>query len=237
MRVAALYDIHGNLPALEAVLAELRRSGGVDEIVVGGDVVWGPMQSECIDLLRELGAMFIYGNCEWDVLHPSSDVDRWCQARLSERDRAFVATWPLQLEFEIDDLGVTVFCHATPANNEAILTRITPDRVVAAALSGTDGSLVVCGHTHVQFDRQLPGGPRLVNAGSVGLPYEGADGAYWALVGPDIDLRRTVYDTERATAELRATMVPGFDEIFEPALAGRVTANEATAEFESNRGA
>ena len=68
MRVAALYDVHGNLPALEAVLADLERDGGVDEIVVGGDVLWGPMQSECLSLLQNMGATFVSGNCERDVL-------------------------------------------------------------------------------------------------------------------------------------------------------------------------
>jgi hypothetical protein len=83
----------------------------------------------------------------------------------------------------------------------------------------------------------VPGAPRLVNAGSVGLPYEGAAGAYWALVGPDIELRRTPYDLERAVAELRRTAFPRFDEVFARSLRGDVTAAEATTEFESKRGA
>lgn len=237
MRVAAIYDVHGNLPALEAVLAELEREGGADEIVVGGDVLWGPMQSECIDLLLDVRAVFVAGNCERDVLHPGSDVDRWCNARLSERERALVASWPLKLDREIDGLGSVVFCHATPHDNETILTRITPDDDVVAALADTDAAIVVCGHTHVQFDRQVRLGPRLVNVGSVGLPYEGAAGAYWAFVGPEIDLRQSVYDVERALADLRATTFPRFDEIFARPLAGQVTADEATTEFESKRGA
>jgi predicted phosphodiesterase len=237
MRVAALYDIHGNLPALEAVLAELVREGGVDEIVVGGDVLWGPMQSECLERLLKVGATFVSGNCERDVLHPDSDVDRWCSERLVESERTFVASWPLAVERHIEGLGPVVFCHATPHDDETILTRITPDEAVAAALAGTEAAVVVCGHTHVQFDRQVPGGPRLVNVGSVGLPYEGAGGAYWAFVGPDIDLRRTPYDVEQAVAELEETTFPQFDEIFARSLGGHVTANEATTEFESRRGA
>lgn len=237
MRVAALYDVHGNRPALEAVLAELEREGGADEIVVGGDVLWGPLQSECIELLLDVGAVFVAGNCERDVLHPGSDVDRWCNARLSEPDRARIASWPLWLRREIDGLGSVLFCHATPDDNETILTRITPDADVAAAFTGTCAAVVLCGHTHVQFDRQVPGGPRLVNVGSVGLPYEGAAGAYWAFVGPEIELRRTVYDFERALADLRATAFPHFEEIFARSLGGQITAGEATTEFESKRGA
>jgi predicted phosphodiesterase len=237
VKIAALYDIHGNLPALEAVLAELEQVGGVDEIVVGGDVLWGPMSSGCLQLLRRAGATFVSGNCERDVLHPDSEVDTWCNERLGDGERAFVETWPPIVERTIDGLGTVVFCHATPRSDVQILTRITPDEAVVAALAGTEAAGVVCGHTHVQFDRQVPEGPRLVNAGSVGLPYEGAPGAFWALLGPEIDLRRTTYDVERAISGLRETAFPRFDEIFARALEGRVTASEATKEFEGRRGA
>jgi predicted phosphodiesterase len=237
VQVAALYDVHGNLPALEAVLAELEREGGADEIVVGGDVLWGPMQSECLELLQEVGATFVSGNCERAVLNPDSDADRWCNERLVERERVFVASWPLVVERDINGLGPVVFCHATPRDDEAILTRITPDTAVAAALAGIDASVVVCGHTHVQFDRQVPDGPRLVNAGSVGLPYEGVQGAFWALLGPGIDLRSTAYDVELSLAQLREKGFPGFDEIFARSHQGKVAAGDATAEFESRRGA
>ena len=95
MKVAALYDIHGNLPALEAVLAEIELEGGVDQIIGGGDVVWGPQPSECLALLLEVGAAFVSGNCERDVLSPDSDVDRWCHERLGEHERDTIAAWPL----------------------------------------------------------------------------------------------------------------------------------------------
>jgi predicted phosphodiesterase len=243
VQVAALYDVHGNLPALEAVLADIERLGGADEIVVGGDVLWGPMQAECLGLLREAGGAFVSGNCERDVLHPTSDVDRWCNERLAEPERSFVATWPATVELDVDGLGHVVFCHATPRDDEAILTRITPDESVAAALAGIDAAVVVCGHTHVQFDRLVPTSPRLVNAGSVGLPYEGMTGAFWASLGPGVDLRRTEYDLEQALAALGTTGFPDetgfpwFDEIFTRALAGHVAPEQATAEFEGRRGA
>jgi len=237
VRVAALYDIHGNLPALEAVLAELERDGGVDEIVVGGDVLWGPLQSECLGLLRSAGATFVSGNCEHDVLDPRSDVDRWCREQLADAERTAVASWPQAVDRDIDGLGKVVFCHATPLDDERILTRITPDEAVVAEFAGIDATVVVCGHTHVQFDRRVPGAPRLVNAGSVGLPYEGVPGAFWAFVGPEIELRRVTYDVERALAALRATTFPGFDEVFARSLEGRITALAATTELESRRGA
>jgi predicted phosphodiesterase len=237
VRIAALYDVHGNLPALEAVLEELERKGVADEVVVGGDVLWGPLQTECLELLQEVGATFVSGNCERAVLSPDSDIDRWCGERLAESERVFVASWPLTVERDVEGVGSVVFCHATPHDDETILTRITPDEAVSAALAGVHGAVVVGGHTHVQFDRLVPGGPRLVNAGSVGLPYEGTEGAYWALVGPDIELRRTAYDVERAIVELRTTTFPRFDEVFARSLRGEVTAVEATTEFESKRGA
>ncbi len=237
MRVAALYDVHGNFPALVAVLTEIDREGVADEIVVGGDVLWGPMQSECLQLLQGVGATFVSGNCERDVLNPDSDIDRWCNENLTEHERELVASWPLTVERDLAGLGSALFCHATPHDDETILTRITPDNAVAAELVDVGATVVVCGHTHVQFDRLLPGGPRLVNAGSVGLPYEGASGAYWALVGPDIHLRRTTYDIEGALAELRRTAFPSFEEVFARSLVGDVTAVEATTAFESKRGA
>lgn len=234
-----MYDIHGNLPALEAVLADLERERCADELVVGGDVLWGPMQSECIDLLLDARAVFVAGNCERDVLHPVSSTDTWCNESLSAGERAYVASWPSVLRLDINDLGTVIFCHATPLDDMAILTRITPDGAIAAALAGIEAAVVVCGHTHVQFDRRVPRAPRLVNAGSVGLPYEGRQGAFWALLGPDVQLRRTGYEVEPALAVLQGTEetgFPGFGAIFEPSIRGHVEPDEATTEFESRRG-
>jgi predicted phosphodiesterase len=236
MPVAALYDVHGNLPALAAVLAELEREG-VTEIVAGGDVLWGPYQSECIALLRDAGAVFLAGNCERDVLHGSSDRDRWCRAQLTDAEQAFVASWPATHGTRVDGLGDVVFCHATPSSDEAILTRASPDSAVAEALRGVTADVVVCGHTHVQFDRSAPGAPRLVNAGSVGLAYELVPAAYWALLGPEVELRRTDYDLEAAATELLGSGFPEADEVFGAALRGEVSPDEATAHFESQRGA
>jgi diadenosine tetraphosphatase ApaH/serine/threonine PP2A family protein phosphatase len=116
----------------------------------------------------------------------------YVRERLSPGALAFLAALPLTETIEIDGLGSVLFCHATPRNDEEILTRISPDERWRAALDGVDAGMVVCGHTHIQFDR-LAGGTRLVNAGSVGMPYEREPGAYWALLGPDVDLRRTEY--------------------------------------------
>jgi predicted phosphodiesterase len=170
MRVAALYDVHGNLPALEAVLADVA-SAGVVEIVVGGDVLWGPLQVECVATLRSAGARFLAGNCERDVLQPTGEVDHWCSRRLSGETRSFVETWPQTIEEVIQGLNRVVFCHATPRDVDEILTTLTPDDDVRGSLVDVEADVVVCGHTHVQFDRTVDD-TRVVNAGSVGFPHE-----------------------------------------------------------------
>jgi putative phosphoesterase len=176
VRVAVLCDVHGNLPALEAVLAEVAREE-VDAVVSGGDVLSPPFARECVERLRAVGATFVRGNA--DRLEPGwEDV---------------VAGWLLTAELDVDGLGRVVVCHGSPRSDEEVLTRVSPDERVRAALAGVEADVVVGGHTHVQYDRVVDG-VRLVNAGSVGMPYEGRPGAFWALLGPDVELRRTEYD-------------------------------------------
>jgi putative phosphoesterase len=232
MRIAALYDVHGNLPALEAVLEDLD-ADGMDVIVVGGDVLWGPSQAECISLLRSAGASFVRGNCERAVLGSQSASSAWCRERLSPEDRQLVSTWPETLELSHDDLGRVLFCHATPRSDEENLTSATSDEVVAAALAGVHVDIVVGGHTHVQLVRQVPDRPRLVNAGSVGLPCQGDAGAYWAVLGPGVDLRRTEYDLERALALAYGSGFPHASD-FEELIRGNVRVDSATAYFDGS---
>jgi predicted phosphodiesterase len=238
-RVAALYDIHGNLPALEAVLADAAREG-VDGHLCGGDVVGGPFPAETLDRLSELPEVrYVRGNADRLALVGTDEheVD-WSaeRARLGEERIARVASWPLTAELSLDDLGAVLFCHAVPSSDDPIFTRITPDDEVAALLGDVAADLLVCGHTHVQFDRRLASGLRVVNAGSVGQPYEGRRGAFWALVGPEVELRHTEYDVEAAADEIRATGAPGAEQqaawLLDPP-----DPVEATAFFESRRGA
>jgi putative phosphoesterase len=206
VRVAALNDIHGNLPALEAVLAEVEHAG-VDAVVCGGDVVGGPFPAEVLDRLTALpDVRFVRGNADRFVVEGSDEYGQdWDAARrrLGEERLPEVGSWPLTVELEIEGLGRTLFCHAVPTADEPIFTRVTPDEVVVDLLGGVDAEVVVVGHTHVQFDRRLPSGLRVVNAGSVGMPYEGRRGAFWALLGPGVEHRRTEYDTEAAVAAIR----------------------------------
>ena len=196
MQVAALYDVHGNLPALDAVLAEIPE--GVS-ILVGGDVAAGPWPAETLERLRALGdrVHWIRGNADREVWEDARgmappEMTDFVRARLSEEQLDFLRPMPLTETLAIDGLGRVLFCHATPRDDEEILTRISPDDRWASALAGVDADVVVCGHTHVQFERPVDG-VRLVNAGSVGMPYETEPGAYWALLGPDVALRRTPY--------------------------------------------
>ena len=236
MKVAALYDIHGNLPALEAVLAELD-GDPPDTIVVGGDVLWGPYQAECIELLHGVGARFLAGNCERAVLHEDSDADRWCRGQLDAPLLADVASWPATIELGVRGLGQVLFCHATPRSDDEIITRLTPDDAVAEVLAGTGSDVVICGHTHVQVDRVVPRAPRLVNAGSVGMPCEGKIGAFWALLDNGVELRRTPYAVEPALARLAETGFPSVDDVFFGQVRGEITAESASEYFEGLRDA
>jgi putative phosphoesterase len=237
VRVAALYDIHGNLAALEAVLAEVE-SADVDAIVCGGDLVAGPFPVEVFDRLADLpNVSYLHGNADREVVARSSrhgDLPSWCAERLGPTRLQAIADWRPTVEQEIHGLGRVLFCHATPQSDEPIFTRITPDEGVVELFGSVDADVVVCGHTHIQFDRGLDAGPRVVNAGSVGMPYQGVRGAFWALLGPDVELRRTQYDVEQAIEDIQRTGSPIGDEL-EGWLRNPPDADETTAFWESRR--
>jgi putative phosphoesterase len=236
--VAALSDIHGNLPALEAVLVEIDREG-VDEIVVAGDTISGPWPVEVFDLLDERGARHVRGNADREVIERSDrygPLAVWSADRLGERRLAVARGWPLTHGLSVDGVGSVLVCHSTPVSDDPIYTRITPGAELDAVFESVDADVVVCGHTHVQYDRTLPSGLRVVNAGSVGMPYEGARGAYWALVGPDVELRRTAYDVGATVAAIEATAAPVYERLLEQLL-DPPDPESTTAYFESVRGA
>jgi predicted phosphodiesterase len=240
VRVAALYDVHGNLPALEAVLAD-PRCAAADVVVCGGDLVAGPLPAECLAVLQGLGerARFVRGNGDRETVTPPdegqlAEIGRWCAARLDTEALAAIAEWPLTVVLALDGLGEALFCHAVPEDDQRLLTAATPDADVARELAGCDRRIVVCGHTHVQFDRVV-GSHRLVNAGSVGMPYEGSPDARWALLGPEVELVSTPYDADAALAQLAATGYPLVEDWFGPVVRGEISAEEATAVFEERR--
>jgi predicted phosphodiesterase len=196
-RVAALYDIHGNLPALEAVLADVPADA---EIVVGGDIAFGLFPAQTLDRLRQLGerVRWLRGNADRELTpgeegSPPDAVLEWVRGHLDPEQIGFLHGLPASVTLDVNGVGRVLFVHATPRNDVDIFTDRTPEQNVAPCFSGVEAELVVCGHTHVQFDREIAG-LRVVNAGSVGMAYEDAPGAYWLLLGPGVELRRTEFE-------------------------------------------
>jgi predicted phosphodiesterase len=212
MRVAVLADIHGNLPALEAVLAE-PDVAAADRLVLLGDIALGPMPAESLDLLASLGerAVWVHGNCEREMMTaydggevpgPNGESARAAASLIERRHRDLLDGLPLTVTLDVDGLGPVLCCHATPRRDDECVLVDSPLPVWSRALAGVEESVVVMGHTHMPFDR-LVGGRRAVNPGSVGMSY-GVPGACWALLGPDITLRSTAYDAELAAARIRS---------------------------------
>jgi predicted phosphodiesterase len=224
MRIAALYDIHGNLPALDAVLDEL----DADAIVVGGDLAPGALVGECLERLRALGARFVMGNGDREVLEGVQEHGAgWVAARLTAAQREALAAFEPMVR-----LGGALFCHGSPRSDTEIITRITPEERLAPMLEGVEEPLVVCGHTHQQFDRRVLG-KRLVNAGSVGLPYEGVAAAFWLVVdGDEVELRRTGYDVTAAVARMRAADFTELDALLPESLLEPTDPDKVTEFFE-----
>jgi len=223
LRVAALYDVHANVPALEAVLADVEREG-VDTIVFGGDLTWGPEPSEALTIVRSLPhARFVRGNCD-------REPDEWERSRLSAEDVAFLQGLPESVE-----LDAVLYCHATPRSDEEIVTPATSDEDLAEILRGVEQQAVIAGHTHMQQDRQI-GTVRFVNAGSVGLPYEGELAAFWALVDDgEIELRKTSLEVDRVADAFRRSDWPRAEELLRENVLASVTREEATAQIEARR--
>jgi predicted phosphodiesterase len=243
VRVAVLADIHGNLPAARAVLAELDREP-VDAIVVAGDVASGPLVRETLELLaaRPEPIHWVSGNSEREALavydgEPPSDdptgrAAEWSARALDDRWRAELGSWPISLVLD----GVC-FCHGSPRRDDETLTRVTPVDTLADALSGTSERLVVGGHTHQQMVRDLPGGRIYANAGSVGVPYEGRAGAFWMIVEDGTAVARaTEYDLDAALAELRSSGFPDVEEHITESLVDPVDPDWVAAFFEHGAG-
>ena len=243
-RVAALYDVHGNLPALEAALSEAE-AARVDLIVLGGDIALGPMPCEVLDRVAELGdrVLPLRGNCDRLL------VDA-CQGRLSPALAGAIRTqitwaagqlrpshWdllvrlPETLSIEIESLGTVLFCHATPRSDEEVFTVRTPDGRLRAIMASVAQPIVICGHTHMQFDRTI-GGIRVVNAGSVGMPF-GKPGAHWLLAGPTLEPRRSQYALASAAERIARTGYPDAMQFAERHVLNPPTEAEMLTIFES----
>ena len=224
-RVAVLSDVHGNAVALEAVLREVAEAEA-DLVVFGGDLTWGPLPEATHTLVQPLrqSAVFLRGNAERALAEAagadgSGDElaahDRWMLRRHSADQQSFLAGFVESTVVEIEVLGAVRFCHGSPRSDEELITFATPEERMHALLEGVGERVLVSAHTHIQFDRHVAG-IRSVNPGSIGLPYEGRAGAaFWALLGPDVELRHTDYDLEEAVRRYRATDYPRVEELVE----------------------
>jgi predicted phosphodiesterase len=169
-----------------------------------------------LDLSMNIPVQFIQGNCEREMLEQIAGTStlpqqyretmRWVAQQLQPEYEALLANWPKTRRVQIDGLGEVLFCHATPRDDNEIFTRLTSEDRLLPIFEGLNVPVVVCGHTHMQFDRMI-GGIRVVNAGSVGMPF-GEPGASWLLFGPTVQLRRTAYDLTKAAERIRATPYP-----------------------------
>ncbi|NUT32725.1 MAG: metallophosphoesterase family protein [Hamadaea sp.] len=208
-RVAVLADVHGNVPALTAVLAEPDVQAA-DLVVFCGDLTWGAEPDRTVEAVRALGprALCVRGNADRAVVElarrgrdPSGARDTWMLSRHSPASVEFVAAFPFNAVVDVAGLGAVRFCHGSCRSDTEVLTPGTPDARLTEVFAAMDEHVLASGHTHLQFDRTVDGN-RNVNAGSVGLPYHlGEPGtAYWALFGPEVGLRQTRYDLEAAVA-------------------------------------
>jgi putative phosphoesterase len=215
MRIAALADVHGNAPALEAVLEEVERAA-TDLIVFCGDLTWGSLPGETLALVRELGvpARFVRGNADRAVGTDLEGRGLWMASMHTPEDIAFLGGFEPTVSVEVDGLGATCFCHGSPRSDEECVTERTPAERVREFMAGIDERVVVTAHIHVSYDR-LVDGVRLLSPGSVGLPYEAPPGAYWALLGPEVELRRTEYDVAATVELMRGTDDPRVEQIVE----------------------
>ncbi|MBA3271881.1 MAG: metallophosphoesterase, partial [Acidobacteria bacterium] len=161
-RVASIYDIHGNLPALNAVLAQIRRAD-VDLVVVGGDVLPGPMPRETLECLLQLDlpVQFIHGNGDRVVREQMEGIEdttlpdkvrevvRWTAQQLDVGHQHVLSGWASTLRLEIAGLGDVLFCHATPRNDTEIFSKLTAVSRLLPVFEPANASVVICGHTHM----------------------------------------------------------------------------------------
>ncbi|MGH3438818.1 MAG: metallophosphoesterase family protein, partial [Sciscionella sp.] len=209
--VAVLADIHGVLPALEAVLAEPDVIAA-DAIVLAGDLASGPQPVATLHRLRALGerAVWVHGNGERDLVLTArgetvtvpDPIISWAAGQLGAEEIGWLDGLPLTLVREVAGLGQVMFCHATPRDDEEVALVDSSMARWEQVLGGLPPQVgtVVCGHTHMPFLRLLDR-RTVVNPGSIGMPY-GTAGAHWALLGgsgaASISLRRTGYDADAA---------------------------------------
>jgi putative phosphoesterase len=214
-RIAVVYDIHGNLGALEAVLAAAETEG-FDGLLCGGDMAMlGPEPAACVDRLRSYGDRLVAIRGNTDRAVASDELDEsveWTRAALGAERTAWLGSSPATVVLEEHDMLVV---HATPGSDEDVIAPDAPEDEVAAELAGVVQPTVLYGHIHVQYRRSV-GAIELVNPGSVGLPFDGDPRAAWAMVEAGaVAFRRTEYDVRATIAAINAKALPRGDWIGE----------------------
>lgn len=212
--VAVLSDIHGVLPALDAVLAEPAVQSA-ERIVLTGDIAAGPQPVPVLDRLLGLGdrVTWVRGNADRELVELArgdkddvgDPIAPWAATQLSPDQVDWLARLPHPVTLPVDGFGEIVFCHATPRDDEEVVVVDSRLERWTEVLAGLPAEVmaVVCGHTHMPFIR-LANRRQIINPGSVGMPY-GRQGAHWALLaGGAVELRRTAYDVPAACASVCA---------------------------------
>lgn len=217
MSVAAIYDIHANYAALKAVLEEIRKAN-VDYIVVGGDLAWGPEPRQVMDLLMQYKDEFIFvrGNADREIAgrhgieqgldDVTAEINLWCAEQLTNEQLSFLKEMPGEKVLNISGLGEVLFVHGSPRSDEEAIRYNTAEDEIRPMLENVPQPMIVCGHTHIQFDR-IVDGKRIVNAGSVGLQCR-SNGACWVLLGPGVELKTTQYDAAAASQTVLKSNAP-----------------------------
>jgi len=214
MNIAALYDIHGNATALKSVLDELLSKYHVDEVIIGGDLVWGPEPREVMEILMNYKDQFVFikGNADREVAYRYDTdnnlpefvaiMNHWCADQLTTDQIDFLKG--LQDSYQIKDY---LFVHGSPRSDEEPIRNDTPKEEILPMIESTYENTIICGHTHIQFDRQIDN-KRIVNAGSIGLQ-SNASGACWLMVSDHlIEFKVTEYDIKKAYKKILDSNCP-----------------------------
>jgi predicted phosphodiesterase len=219
----------------------------VGTIVIGGDAAAGPLPARTLERLMGMGerGRFVRGNADREIVEaydqgrldvsvvrdPGELGSVFAAGRITRTQRDFLAAFEERVSIEVVGMGPTLFCHGSPRSDTEIITSMTTPERLRLLLASVAEPIVVCGHTHRQFDRRIDRW-RVVNAGSVGMPYEGRAGAYWAMLGPDVELRRTEYDLDAALAEMHEGGFPELDDQLRESLLVPVDPDQVSEFFE-----